>query len=94
MDEFGKNLEFQAHHSDQGDIFALQALAESEGIFLWVCLHQAFQAYAGIFEPCPEGGVAKKYRDVFEDRPYIEPPTRSFTLIRDAFVRGNAGCGL
>lgn len=83
VDEFGKNLEFQAHHADRGDIFILQALAESELIFLWVCLHQAFHAYAGALSQVQKEEW-QKIQGRFEDRPYVEPPIRSFSLIRDA----------
>ncbi len=83
VDEFGKNLEFQAHHSDQGDIFILQALAESEFTFLWVCLHQAFQTYAGALSQV-QREEWQKIQGRFEDYPYVEPPIRSFNLIRDA----------
>lgn len=83
LDEFGKNLEFQAHHANQGDIFILQALAETERIFLWVCLHQAFHAYAGALSQVQKEEW-QKIQGRFEDRPYVEPPVRSFSLIRDA----------
>jgi len=83
VDEFGKNLEFQAHHADQGDIFILQTLAETELIFLWVCLHQAFQAYASALSQV-QREEWQKIQGRFEDRPYVEPPVRSFSLIRDA----------
>ena len=45
VDEFGKNLDYMAHHSENGDIFIVQQLAESKMIYLWVCLHQAFDEY-------------------------------------------------
>jgi len=83
VDEFGKNLEFQAHHAEQGDIFALQALAESKSVFLWVCLHQAFSSYSGALSRV-QREEWQKIQGRFEDRSYIEPPTRSFALIRDA----------
>ena len=83
VDEFGKNLEFQAHHSGQGDIFALQSLAETDRVFLWVCLHQAFQSYAGALSQVQRQEWLK-IQGRFEDRPYVEPPVRSFSLIRDA----------
>ena len=83
VDEFGKNLEYQAHHAEQGDIFALQALAESKSVFLWVCLHQAFSAYSGALSRV-QREEWQKVQGRFEDRPYVEPPTRSFGLIRDA----------
>lgn len=46
IDEFGKNLEYMAHHPDKGDIFILQLLAEANCIYLFVSLHQAFEEYA------------------------------------------------
>jgi hypothetical protein len=83
VDELGKNLEFQAHDPERGDIFALQALAESKSVFLWVCLHQAFSSYSGALSRV-QREEWQKIQGRFEDRPYIEPPTRSFALIRDA----------
>ena len=83
VDEFGKNLEFQAHHAEKGDIFILQALAESKSIFLWVCLHQAFSSYSGALNRV-QREEWQKIQGRFEDRSYIEPPARSFALIRDA----------
>ncbi len=82
VDEFGKNLEFQAHHPDRGDIFALQALSETNPVFLWVCLHQSFSSYSGSLSRV-QREEWQKIQGRFEDRPYIEPPTRSFALIRD-----------
>jgi len=85
VDEFGKNLEYQAHHEEMGDIFALQALAESKSIFLWVCLHQAFSSYSGALSRVQREEWLK-IQGRFEDRAYIEPPTRSFALIREAIT--------
>lgn len=45
IDEFGKNLEFLAHHPGQGDLFILQRLAETRGFYIWVSLHQNFEEY-------------------------------------------------
>ncbi len=46
VDEFGKNLDFMSHHHGKGDIFIIQQLAEIPSVYLWVCLHQAFDEYA------------------------------------------------
>lgn len=46
IDEFGKNLDFMSHHHARGDIFIIQQLAEMPEVYLWVCLHQAFDEYA------------------------------------------------
>jgi hypothetical protein len=71
IDEFGKNLEFMARHAAQGDLYILQALAESDDIYLWVCLHQAFDEYASglTSKQLQEWG---KIQGRFEDIPFIE----------------------
>lgn len=83
VDEFGKNLEFQSHYAEKGDIFALQALAESKSVYVWICLHQAFSSYSGALNRV-QREEWQKIQGRFEDRSYIEPPTRSFALIREA----------
>ena len=85
VDELGKNLEFQGHHAEKGDVFALQALAESRSLFVWVCLHQAFSAYSGALSRVQKEEW-QKVQGRFEDRSYIEPPTRSFALITEALT--------
>ncbi len=85
VDEFGKNLKFQAHHAQRGDIFALQSLAELRSVFIWVCLHQAFSSYSNALSRV-QREEWQKIQGCFEDHPYIEPPTRSFGLIRDALT--------
>ncbi len=83
VDEFGKNLEYQVHNSARGDIFALQALAESRNVFLWVCLHQAFSEYASSLSRVQKEEW-QKIQGRFEDKSYIEPPSRTFELIRES----------
>ncbi|MBN1182790.1 MAG: hypothetical protein JXB49_10915 [Bacteroidales bacterium] len=46
IDEFGKILEYQSHRPKEGDIFAIQLLAESHNTYIWLCLHQSFDEYA------------------------------------------------
>lgn len=82
VDEFGKNLEYQAHHEDQGDIFALQALAETKSIFIWVCLHQAFSSYGSILNSVQKKEW-QKIQGRFEDIAFVEPPSRSFSIIQE-----------
>jgi len=83
VDEFGKNLEYQVHNTARGDIFALQALAESADIFLWVCLHQAFSEYASSLSRVQKEEW-QKIQGRFEDKSYIEPPSRTFELIKES----------
>jgi len=83
VDEFGKNLEYQVHNTAHGDIFALQALAECSDVFLWVCLHQAFSEYASSLSRVQKEEW-QKIQGRFEDKSYIEPPLRTFELIRES----------
>lgn len=86
VDEFGKNLEYLARRPGRGDLFILQTLAESEGIFLWVCLHQAFEAYAA--------GLGRTQRQEwgkvqgrFEDVAFVEPRSQMRDFIGETLVR-------
>lgn len=45
IDELGKNLDYMSHNIHEGDLYILQLLSETKGIFLCVCLHQAFEEY-------------------------------------------------
>ncbi len=86
IDEFGKNLEYMAKHPDQGDIFIVQTLAEAEDIFLWVCLHQAFDEYASGFSQrqIQEWG---KVQGRFEDVVFVEPKLQMLRFIQNTLVR-------
>lgn len=86
IDEFGKNLEYLARHPGRGDLFIVQTLAESENIYLWVCLHQAFEAYgAGLSRlQRQEWG---KVQGRFEDISFVEPRTQMLDFIGEALVR-------
>lgn len=83
VDEFGKNLEFQAHNPGKGDIYALQMLAESGAVFVWVCLHQAFSVYSNVLSKL-QRKEWQKVQGRFEDIPYVEPPAGIFPFIRDS----------
>lgn len=83
VDELGKNLEYQAHHPELGDIYLLQALAEMKEVFLWVCLHQAFGVYSTALTRIQKEEW-QKVQGRFEDISYVEPPTRSFDLVKEA----------
>ena len=83
VDEFGKNLEFQAHNPGKGDIYALQMLAEAGAIFVWVCLHQAFSVYSNVLSKL-QRKEWQKVQGRFEDIPYVEPSAGIFPFIRDS----------
>jgi hypothetical protein len=77
VDELGKFLEFGASHPEQGDVFALQELAEvatrSTHPFLFLTiLHQALDRYAAHLSPGRRSEWAKvqgRFEDVvFEER--------------------------
>lgn len=72
IDEFGKSLEYMARFPAQGDLFILQALAESESVYIWVCLHQAFEEYTSRLSArqLQEWG---KIQGRFEDVSFVEP---------------------
>jgi len=86
IDEFGKNLEFMAHHPDKGDIFALQLLAESLDIYLWVCLHQSFEGYASGLT-AQQRKEWNKVQGRFEDISFIESTSQMLSLIRRVLVQ-------
>lgn len=86
IDEFGKNLEFMARHPAQGDLYILQVLAESKDIYLWVCLHQAFDEYASSLtaRQLQEWG---KIQGRFEDISFIETKRQMISFITSAIAR-------
>lgn len=45
IDELGKNLDYMSHNIHEGDLYILQLLSETKDVFLFVCLHQAFEEY-------------------------------------------------
>ena len=86
IDEFGKNLEFMARYPGDGDLYLLQLLAESADIYLWVCLHQAFDEYASGLSDLQirEWG---KIQGRFEDIAFVEPKTEMLRFIGKALIR-------
>ena len=83
IDEFGKNLEFMSHNPAKGDIFILQALAESRFAYLWVCLHQTFSDYAYSLSEV-QRNEWQKVQGRFKDISYLEPPFHVVGLILKA----------
>ena len=88
IDEFGKNLEYMAQNAGKGDLYILQALAESKNIFIWVCLHQSFEEYASELskKQIQEWG---KIQGRFEDISFIEPHKQMIQFIRQTLVKIN-----
>ncbi len=83
IDEFGKNLEYMSHHYDRGDIFIIQQLAELGSVYLWVCLHQAFDEYV-IGLSTVQSQEWSKIQGRFEDISFMESTSQMFYLIRKA----------
>lgn len=86
VDELGKSLEYLARHPDSGDLFILQTLAETDGIFIWVCLRQAFEAYAAGLSRLQRQEWGK-VQGRFEDIPFVEPRRQMRAFIAAALVR-------
>jgi len=67
-----------------------QTLAESTNIYLWICLHQAFSEYASSLSSVQKEEW-QKIQGRFEDKSYIEPPSRTFDLIKESLYLTNIG---
>ncbi len=83
VDEFGKCLDYMSHHPDEGDIFIVQQLAELDDIYLWVCLHQAFDDYAFGLSILQRQEWAK-VQGRFEDISFVESTPQMLHLISRA----------
>lgn len=88
IDEFGKNLEYMARFPAQGDLFILQMLAEIPGVYLWVCLHQAFEEYTSRLSQRQMQEWAK-IQGRFEDISFVEARSEMLGFIGQALVRPN-----
>ncbi|MDA3821311.1 MAG: hypothetical protein PF450_01675, partial [Bacteroidales bacterium] len=88
LDEFGKNLEYMARHTGLGDVYILQALAESPNIFSFVCLHQAFEEYASELsrKQRQEWG---KIQGRFEDISFVESQQQMIKFISHTLKKVN-----
>ena len=80
IDEFGKNLDFMSHHPHKGDIFLLQQLAELDSVYLWVCLHQAFDEYAAGLSSTQKQEW-RKIQGRFEDISFVESTGQMINII-------------
>lgn len=80
IDEFGKNLDFMSHHPHKGDIFLLQQLAELDSVYLWVCLHQAFDEYAAGLSTT-QRQEWRKIQGRFEDISFVESTGQMLNMI-------------
>jgi len=81
IDEFGKNLEYMAHHNARGDLFIVQQLAEMNSVYLWVCLHQAFDEYASGLSALQRREWSKIHGR-FEDISFVETTAQMINLIQ------------
>ena len=90
VDEFGKNLEFQTHHADRGDLFMLQRLSESRDTWLWVCLHQAFSEYSNALSNI-QREEWQKIQGRFDDISFVEPAEQMTSLIRESLRQNRNG---
>lgn len=98
IDEFGKNLDFMSHHPHKGDIFLLQQLAEIDSVYLWVCLHQAFDEYAAGLSTA-QRQEWRKIQGRFEDISFVESTgqmlemiTRSLKQSAEPYFQQNLSC--
>ena len=96
IDELGKFLEYAAQDPVQGDIFALQTLAEfatrseQTPLFLLTILHQAFEQYANKAAKSQQEEWAK-IQGRFEDIAFMEPTEQVLRLIGSAIERTSEG---
>lgn len=81
IDEFGKCLDYMAHHPDEGDIFIIQQLAEMDSVYLWVYLHQAFDDYAFGLSTLQKQEWAK-IQGRFEDISYVESTSQLLSIMQ------------
>lgn len=81
VDELGKNLEYLSCHSHNGDLFILQQLAEMDKVYLFVCLHQAFDEYLSGFSIVQQQEW-NKVQGRFEEISYIESTPQMLYLIQ------------
>jgi hypothetical protein len=86
VDEFGKNLEYMSHHYNKGDIFIIQQLAELDCVYLWVCLHQAFDEYVFGLSTV-RSQEWSKIQGRFEEIYFMESTAQMLYLIRKALGR-------
>ncbi len=83
IDEFGKNLDFMSHHPHKGDIFLLQQLAELDSLYIWLCLHQAFDEYAAGLSTNQQQEW-RKIQGRFEDISFVETTGQMLEMISRA----------
>jgi len=93
VDELGKSLEYMARHPAQGDLFILQLLAESTNVYVFACLHQAFEDYTTGFTKRQQQEWGK-IQGRFEDISFIEPRSQMVEFITSSLVRRDGRNGL
>ncbi len=93
VDELGKSLEYMARHPAQGDLYILQLLAESANVYIFACLHQAFEDYITGFTKRQQQEWGK-IQGRFEDISFIEPRSQMIEFITSSLVRSDGINGL
>lgn len=88
IDEFGKNLDFMSHHPHKGDIFLLQQLAELDSVYIWLCLHQAFDEYAAGLSTNQQQEW-RKIQGRFEDISFVESTGQMLEMISRSLKQSN-----
>ncbi len=93
VDELGKSLEYMARHPAQGDLYILQLLAESANVYVFACLHQAFEDYTTGFTKRQQQEWGK-IQGRFEDIAFVEPRSQMIEFITSSLVRSDNSNGL
>jgi len=88
VDELGKSLEYMARHPAHGDLYILQLLAESTNVYIFACLHQAFEDYTIGFTKRQKQEWGK-IQGRFEDISFIEPRSQMIEFITSLLLRRN-----
>lgn len=92
IDEMGKLFEYAARYPQNGDLFILQALAESANrsaskpFIMAGFLHQSFEEYAVYLDMVTRREWAK-IQGRFEDVPFVEPIEQTIHLVAHAIER-------
>lgn len=90
VDEFGKNLEYHSERPAEGDLYVLQAIAESASgrrglpIYLLTLQHMSFDAYAAAGSAAQRREWAK-VQGRFEDVLFLDSPEQTVRLMGRVF---------
>ena len=71
--------------SGKGDLFVMQTLAETDGIYTWVCLHQSFDEYAAGLTG-RQRVEWSKVQGRFENLVFVEPSNQMLRFIGETLA--------